>query len=269
MRPPALTWGRTSTDRFVVGVKEAHAIVAKMVDMDPLDDHSSEQERIRSVYRDWLADERISAYAWHRVDVMEQDAARRRVAGALLARTLGPELGKLRVVDVGCGSGGFLRQLIDWGADPCRLAGTEYQEQRLVLARMRSAPGIHWHLGDLDFAEPGSFDLAVANTVFSSILAPDLRAALARDMWRSVAPGGWCMLFDFRYNNPRNPNVRRVTRDELRRMWPAAESHYRSLLLAPPIARRLLGAPRIVAELLATLAPPLRSHFIYMARKPA
>ncbi|MFB9242903.1 class I SAM-dependent methyltransferase [Massilia antarctica] len=237
--------------------------------MGLLDDHSNEQERIRAVYRDWLADERIAAYAWYRADVMEQDLARRRVAAALLAQTLGPDLGKLRMVDVGCGSVGFLRQLVDWGADPCRLAGTEYQEQRLVLARMRSAPGIRWHLGDLDFATPGSFDLAVANTVFSSILAPHARAALASAMWRSVAPGGWCMLFDFRYNNPRNPNVRCVTRDELRQMWPAAENRYRSLLLAPPIARRLVGAPRIVAELLAALAPPLRSHFIYMARKPA
>lgn len=237
--------------------------------MSPPDDHLSEQDRINAVYRAWQAEECIAAYAWHRPEVMEQDAARRRVAGALLARTLGPDLGKLRVIDVGCGSGGFLRQLVDWGADPCRLAGTEYQEERLVLARMRSAPGIRWHLGDLDFAEPGSIDLVVANTVFSSILAAQARAALARAMWRSVAPGGWCMLFDFRYNNPRNPNVRRVTKAELRRMWPASERHYRTLLLAPPIARRLAGLPRIVTELLATFAPPLRSHFIYMARKPA
>ncbi|NHZ34005.1 class I SAM-dependent methyltransferase [Massilia rubra] len=236
--------------------------------MGSRDEHSIEQERIRSVYRAWLAEERMAAYAWHRPEVMEQDAARSRVAGELLAQTLGPELGKLRVVDVGCGSGGFLRQLVDWGADPCRLVGTEYQEQRLVLARMRSAPGIRWHLGDLDFAAPDSVDLVVANTVFSSILGADARAALARDMWRSVAPGGWCMLFDFRYNNPRNPNVRRVTRGELRRMWPASESRYRTLVLAPPIARRLAGAPRILSELLATFAPPLRSHFIYMARKP-
>lgn len=233
------------------------------------DDRLPEQDRVNAVYRAWLAEERIAAYAWHRPEVIEQEAARRRVAGALLAQTLGAQLGRLRVVDVGCGSGGFLRQLVDWGADPCRLAGTEYQEQRLVLARMRSAPGIRWHLGDLDFAAADSFDLAVANTVFSSILTADARAALAQAMWRSVAPGGWCMLFDFRYNNPRNPNVRRVTRAELRQMWPASECRYRSLLLAPPIARRLAGAPRIVAELLATLVPPLRSHFIYMARKPA
>ena len=226
-----------------------------------------EQERIRSVYRAWLAEERTGAYAWHRADIMEQDAARRRVAGSMLAATTGPDLARLRIVDVGCGTGGFLRQLISWGADPAKLAGTEYQQERLDMARLRSAAGVRWHLGDLDFMPPGSVDLVVANTVFSSIMAPSARAALAADMWRVLAPGGWCMLFDFRYDNPRNPNVRKVSRAELDDWFPASEQHYRSLLLAPPIGRRLVHAPRLVGELLAALVPPLRSHFMYMGRK--
>ncbi|MET0857500.1 MAG: hypothetical protein ABWY27_12170 [Telluria sp.] len=41
-----------------------------------------------------------------------------------------------------------------------------------------------------------------------------------------------------------------------------------ALMLAPPIARRLARAPYLVTELLAALLPPLRSHFIFMARKP-
>ena len=233
------------------------------------DDPHSEQERIRAVYRDWLAKEHVNAYAWHRADVMEQHAARLRVAGAMLVDTLGTDLARLRIVDVGCGSGGFLRQLISWGADPARLCGTEYQQDRLDQARLRTAPGVVWHLGDLDFIEPGSVDLIMANTVFSSIIAPCARAALAAAMWRCLAPGGWCMLFDFRYNNPRNAHVRKVSRAELVAWWPAAEQRYQSLVLAPPIARRLARAPRLLGELLTTLVPPLRSHFIYMARKPA
>lgn len=232
------------------------------------DDHNTEQERIRSVYRDWLSQERLAAYAWHRPDIMEQHAARQRVAGAMLAATVGPDLSATRIVDVGCGSGGFLRQLIDWGADPGRLAGTEYQPQRLDLARARTAPGVHWHLGDLDFAGDASFELAVANTVFSSILDPVARAALAAEMWRTVMPGGWCMVFDFRYNNPRNQQVRRVDWHELRVFWPTPVFRHQTLLLAPPLARRLAGAPRLLSELLVTVAPVLRSHFIYMARKP-
>lgn len=236
--------------------------------MGPSDDHYSEQERIRSVYRDWLRQERLAAYAWHRPEIMEQHAARHRVAGAMLAATVGKDLSDTRIIDVGCGSGGFLRQLIDWGANPTRLVGTEYQPQRLELARLRTAPGVRWHLGDLGFAADASFELAVANTVFSSILEPEQRAMLAADMWRTVMPGGWCMVFDFRYNNPRNKQVRRVDWHELRRFWPTPVFRHQTLMLAPPIARRLAGAPRLLSELLVALAPALRSHFIYMARKP-
>lgn len=235
--------------------------------MSQTDDTSKEQDRIRAVYQQWLARERAQAYAWHRPDVILQHAQRQRVAAAMLASTLGPDLSHARVVDVGCGSGGFLRQLIDWGADPARLVGTEYQPERLELARGRSASGVRWHLGDLDFPD-GSFELAVANTVFSSILAPAARARLAAEMWRTLMPGGWCMVFDFRYDNPRNQQVRRVTRRELAGWWSGNDCRYQSLLLAPPLARRLNGAPPLVADLLAACVPVLRSHFIYMVRKP-
>ena len=232
------------------------------------DEQADEQERIRQVYRDWLSNERSAAYAWHRPEILDQVGAHWQVAGTLLARTLGTELADVRVLDVGCGSGGFLRQLVNWGANPALLAGTEYQQERLDSARRRSAPGIYWHLGDLDGFPDASVDLACANTVFSSILEAQARARLASEMWRVVAPGGWCMVFDFRYNNPRNAQVRRVARAELQALWPGQCRHYRTLLLAPPLARRLAGAPRLLRELLAALAPPLRSHFIYMVQKP-
>lgn len=228
---------------------------------------TGEQERIRRVYDAWLKAERASAYAWHRPEVLDQSAAHWRTAATLLARTVGPDLGALRVLDVGCGSGSFLRQLITWGADPARLAGTEYQPERLMSARRRSPAALRWHLGDLNVFADGSVDLACANTVFSSVLEDAARARLAAEMWRTVAPGGWCMVFDFRYDNPRNAQVRRVGRDELLAFWPGSAWHYRTLLLAPPIARRLARWPRILREALA-LVPPLRSHFILMVQKP-
>jgi SAM-dependent methyltransferase len=235
--------------------------------MDKPTDNQSEHERIRSVYRAWHGGQPIKVYDWHRPEVMQQTADQNRVAGLLLAEMIGSDLENVSVLDVGCGSGGFLRQLISWGALPSNLVGTEYQEDRLEEARMRTAAGVRWHLGDLDFAAPDTFDLVVANTVFSSILDERTRATLASEMWRVLKPGGCCMIFDFRYNNPANANVRKVTRRQLLSYWPASEHHYRTLLFAPPIARRLVRAPRLLSELLPALLPVLRSHFVFVGRK--
>ena len=230
-------------------------------------DPPTEQERIARVYRGWHGGAALARYAWHRPDIVFQHAMRTRALSRLLSSTVGTDLGKVRVVDVGCGTGSFLRQLIDWGATPAHLTGTELQQDRLDLARPRSAPEVHWHCGPLSALPAANADLVSANTVLSSVLEPELRQRLAADMWRVLKPGGWCLVFDFRYNNPRNPHVRKVTRAELDAYWPGTRRHYQTLLLAPPIGRALAALPALVTETLAALAPPLRSHFMYMVQK--
>lgn len=235
--------------------------------MDAQLKHQAEQDRIASAYRGWHGGAALARYAWHRPDIVYQHAMRIRVLSRMLANTVGTDLGKIRTVDVGCGTGGFLRQLIDWGATPAHLTGTELQHERLELARLRSPSEMHWHAGALSGLAGASADLVSANTVMSSILDPELRQRLAADMWRILKPGGWCLVFDFRYNNPRNPHVRKVTRAELDEYWPGHRRQYQTLLLAPPVARALAGMPALVSEALAALAPPLRSHFMYMVQK--
>ena len=235
--------------------------------MDAQLNHQAEQDRIASVYRGWHGGAALARYAWHRPDIVYQHAMRIRALARMLAATVGTDLGKVRVIDVGCGTGGFLRQLIDWGATPAHLTGTELQPERLELARVRSPSEVHWHTGPLSALPAASFDLVSAQTVISSVLDPDMRQRLAASMWRVLKPGGWCLVFDFRYNNPRNPHVRKVTRDELDGFWPGHRQQYQTLLLAPPVGRALAGLPALVSETLAALAPPLRSHFIYMVQK--
>jgi SAM-dependent methyltransferase len=235
--------------------------------MDAQLDHKTEQERIARVYRGWHGGAALARYAWHRPDIVFQHAMRTRVLSRMLANTLGTDLGNVRVVDVGCGTGGFLRQLIDWGATPANLTGIELQQDRLDLARPRSAPEMNWHCGSLSALPAASADLVSAQTVMSSLLDPELRQRMAADMWRVLKPGGWCLVFDFRYNNPRNPHVRKVTRTELDGYWPGHRRQYQTLLLTPPVGRALAALPALVTEALAGLAPPLRSHFIYMVQK--
>lgn len=227
----------------------------------------AEQDRIKDVYRRWHGGAALDRYAWHRPEILQQVAARARTFAPLLSDTVGSDLSSLRVLDVGCGTGGFLRQLIDWGADPANLTGTELQQDRLERARHVTAGAVSWRLGSLDTLGLRGFDLVSAQTVFSSILDPGLRHELAAQMWRALRPGGWCLVFDFRYDNPRNPNVRKVTRAELDAYWPGERRRYRTLMLAPPIHRLLAHAPWMVADLLAAAVPPLRSHFMYMVQK--
>lgn len=224
--------------------------------------------RIQSVYKERDAIGRRSLYAWHRPEVRQQEAECECARAALLARTLGEDLSKIRVVDVGCGSGGFLRTLVEWGAQPFNLLGTEFLPDRLDIARRCSPPDIKWHLGGLDVVSSGDFDLVVTNTVYSSILNSSERLALAQEMWRLLKPGGWVMVFDFRYDNPSNPNVRKVSLNELRGYWPNAVSEqYQSLLLAPPIARRVIKFSSFIGIALTSIFPFLRSHFYFMAKK--
>ena len=227
----------------------------------------SEQERIAQVYRQWHGGGALPQYAWHRPEVLQQGAARARTFAAMFRKTVGLDLAPLRVLDVGCGSGKFLRQLIDWGANPAHLTGTELLPERLAAARGLTAGDVHWHLGELDSLPGNNFDLVSAHTVFSSVLDNEARRRLAAGMWRALRPGGWCLVFDFRYNNPHNANVRRVTQAELLALWPAREYRYRSLLLAPPLARLLSGLPYLVSETLTALVPRMRSHFVFMAQK--
>lgn len=229
---------------------------------------TKEEERVNAVYAKRDLSGISSLYAWHRPEVREQDAERERIYASFLFEAFGANLSKITALDVGCGDGRFLQMLVSWGANPELLIGTEYLETRLKAAVMRTAPGISWHLGDLDFVQDATCDLVVANTVFSSILQEDIRNGLAGEMWRVLKPGGHIMVFDFRYNNPLNKNVRRVTRRELSRYWhQMVPLKYQTLLLLPPLAR-LLAPYSLTALRILGCIPVFRSHFVYMVKKP-
>jgi len=226
-----------------------------------------EAERIRSIYADRDRQGWHSRYAWHRPVANYQSMVRQRMFARAINASLGADLSGLRVLDVGCGTGVFLRQLVEWGASPNLLMGTEYLADRLERARQISPTTIDWRHGSLDFLAKETFDLVSSHTVFSSILDETSRRELAMSMWDNVKPGGWVMVFDFRYNNPSNPNVRKVTRQELESYWSAQEHMFFLDMLAPPLARLLVAKNYLIAELMTLMLPLLRSHFVFMARK--
>src|SRR5207253_10917506 len=111
--------------------------------------------------------------------------------------------------DGGCGSGKWLRTLLEWGASAQRLHGVELLHDRIQQAKKISPAAIDFQVSDgwpIPFADR-SMDLVCARTVFSSILDSRARSALAAEMRRVVKDGGYILVFDFRVKNPRNPDT--------------------------------------------------------------
>jgi ubiquinone/menaquinone biosynthesis C-methylase UbiE len=112
-----------------------------------------------------------------------------------------------------------------------------------------------------------SFDLVLLFTVFSSILDGQMAHNVACEVTRILQPGGAVLWYDFRYNNPRNPNVRGMTRHHIKILFPGFQMHLRTITLFPLVARRLHCLTPVLYPMLATILP-LRTHYLGLLVKP-
>ena len=95
------------------------------------------------------------------------------------------DVSALRLVEVGCGSGGNLLELLRLGFAPQHLVGLELLADRHALARYALPQATQVWLGDATQApvEPASQDLVLQSTVFSSLLDDGFQRRLADTMW--------------------------------------------------------------------------------------
>ena len=204
-----------------------------------------------------------------RPEVMQARHERQRVLAALLRRHARAPLAQLRLLEVGCGAGGNLLELIGLGFEPANLLANELLPERAAAARARLPAAVQVLEGDalaLPLPEAG-LDLVLQSTVFSSLLDPGFRARLAARLWAWLRPGGAVLWYDFAVNNPRNPDVTGLPLAELRRLFPAASIDARRVTLAPPLARRAAALHPALPALLNTV-PLLRTHRMAWIAKP-
>jgi SAM-dependent methyltransferase len=173
-----------------------------------------------------------------------------------------------RLLEVGCGAGGNLIDMMRLGFRPENLVGNELLPDRAAEARARLPVATQLLAGDaaaLDFG-PEQFDVVYQSTVFTSILDDAFQARLAAKMWAMVKPGGYVLWYDFVYDNPKNPDVRGVPVDKIRNLFPEGKLGYARLTLAPPISRRVAHLHPRLYDVFNAL-PFLRTHVLCWIQK--
>jgi len=165
-------------------------------------------------------------------------------------------------LEVGFGWLGWLGNLLSWGVRERDLHGIDLNPAQVNRGR-EVLPLADLRVGDASQLpwESNRFRLVIASTLFTSLLDQNVLHRAAKEITRVLAIGGALLWYDLAVNNPRNPAVRKVTRRELRQLFPGLTGEIRSVTLAAPLAR--LVAPRSWA--LATLVeaiPLLRTHLL-------
>jgi SAM-dependent methyltransferase len=197
---------------------------------------------------------------------------RQRAIADLFVRVGWFDLAKVRLLEVGCGTGNNLLEFLQFGFTPEHLQGVELLAASAERARRRLPSSVRIILGDA--AGPAaacvleaSQDIVYQSTVFSSLLDDAFQERLADRMWRWLRPGGGILWYDFTVNNPFNPDVRGVPVERIRQLFPHGDMRVRRLTLAPPLARVVTRIhPTLYAGL--NLCSWLRTHVLIWVQKP-
>lgn len=194
---------------------------------------------------------------------------RQRALLQLMHRLGWQDLSQKCLVEVGCGNGSNLLEMLRFGFDPRNLRGVELLEDRYAEARRVLPTELQLNLGDACEAkvQPGSQDIVFQSTVFSSLLDDVFQQRLADAMWRWVKPGGGVLWYDFTIENPHNADVRGVPLQRVRSLFPEGRVQARRVTLAPPAARQIVRLHPSFYSLLNAI-PLLRTHVLAWVEKP-
>ena len=227
---------------------------------------SAEEARIRTAYG--LRDKNDARYSWFNpgYQLMMQQCERRMLA--LLSRCGFADLRFKTTLEIGSGTGHWLREFVKWGARPENVTGIDLIHERLLKARELCPARMNIHCSSaaqLPFASE-TFDIVLQATVFTSILDEELKRSVAAEMLRVVKPTGLILWYDYHVNNPWNKDVRGVKRREIYRLFPDCRIHLKRITLLPPLARVIAPYSYLICYLLEKF-PPLCTHYLGIIRK--
>jgi len=227
----------------------------------------NEIERIKAAYERRKNEEKGRLYSYfNQANLFVIHQRERAIIHALKQLRLS-DLSDKKILDVGCGSGGFLREFVKYGAKPKNLYGIDLLEERIEKARELN-PNIDFRCGDASNLpyEDHFFDMVMQFTVFTSILDCRMKEKIAFEMLRVLKAGGTILWYDYYVNNPWNPDVKGVKKKEIQRLFPNCMLSLKRVTLAPPVVRSLVPLSIILCLMLDKI-PLLRTHYLGMIRR--
>jgi ubiquinone/menaquinone biosynthesis C-methylase UbiE len=231
------------------------------------DAHAQHEEtRIRDAY---ARRQTLARDSWFDAAHLFMIQQRERRVLPLLARQGFGRLEETRILEIGCGTGQWLRDFVKWGARPDHITGVDLLADRIAIARRLCSPDTVLKCGSaaaLDVPD-ASFDLVLQSTVFTSILDAAMRRSVAAEMLRVLRPDGMILWYDYHVDNPANPDVRGVRKREIHELFPRCRIQLQRETLAPPLARAVAPYSLLACHLLDAV-PLLRTHYLGAIRKP-
>ncbi len=170
----------------------------------------------------------------------------RNAAIAACCEELGDVPFRGRILDIGCGHGTQLAQLLEEGARPNSLAGLELSPERVSIAR-QGLQGIDIRQGcgsQLPWPDH-SFDCILLSMVLSSIQSSKLQQAVAHEAQRCLVPGGLLIIYEMRRLRPFSRGLSAMPLTRLQSLFPAGRQSHRSCTLLPPLLRTLAQLPAL------------------------
>ncbi len=206
-------------------------------DLNP-SDVSREEDRIKSAFQ---RAKPAGYYSWFDPGNMFLVQERERLLLRRLRKHGFDSLKGVKILEVGCGSGQWLREFIKWGVSPCDVTGVDLRAEVLSSAVRLCPAGVTLQCANgisLEFPDE-SFDLVLQSLVFTSILDEGMRDRMAGEMLRVVKRTGLIIWYDFFVDNPWNPDVRGVRKAEIKRLFPNCSIDLERVSLVLPLAKVL------------------------------
>jgi len=226
-----------------------------------------EETRIREAYARRQRGAQAT-YSFFSPSYVLQVQERERALLSMLSRHRMESFEEKKILEIGCGTGYWLRAFLQWGALPENVFGLDLLSERIEQARQLCPCDVHLECGNataLGLPE-ASFDLVLQSTVFTSILDLEMKDRIAIEMLRVLKPGGFVIWYDFFVDNPRNPDVRGVRKSEIHRLFPGCQIDLRQITLAPPIGRLVARYSPLVYMLLSR-TKILCTHYLGLIKK--